>query len=622
MTRSLAAILAATLLATATPDAPLPAVRANDNRLPAGVLQDGVLTIRLVVQMARWYPEAEDGPSVAVAAFAEESGPPEIPGPLIRVPQGTTIVASIRNALNDSTIFVRGLTTKPVAIDESVIIPAGETRTVRFVAGVPGTYLYRASRDTFRVPPPAAARIREREQLAGAFVVDSTNAAAPQNDRIFLVNIWGERRDSGTYRNALAINGKSWPYTERLTAAIGDSVRWRVINASQRNHPMHLHGFYYRVDARGDFLQDTTYGPDARRLVVTEELGPGHTMALVWQPSRVGNWLFHCHVGFHVVPAGRLEPPPPSAHHDHDGDPAKHMAGLVLGITVRPTAGETRAAPAHGTAGAARQLHLYVQEGRRRGHAARALAFVLQRGDTPPAADSIEIPGSVLVLTRDEPTNITVVNRLRENTAVHWHGIELESYSDGVAGWSGTGTALAPVIAPGDSFTARLTLPRAGTFMYHTHLNDVEQLTSGLYGAIVVQPPATPFTPGKDHVFVVGWDGVAAPPRFVVNGDSLPAPLELGAGQPHRLRFVNIGAAIHVTFALHHDTTLAQWRALAKDGADLPVANAIVRPAVLQLAVGETYDVEFLPPAPGVYRLTMSAPARPRPVYERRLIVH
>jgi FtsP/CotA-like multicopper oxidase with cupredoxin domain len=47
-----------------------------------------------------------------------------------------------------------------------------------------------------------------------------------------------------------------------------------------------------------------------------------------------------------------------------------------------------------------------------------------------------------------------VVNRTDESTAIHWHGIELESYFDGVAGFSGIEKRLSPVIAPRDSFEA------------------------------------------------------------------------------------------------------------------------------------------------------------------------
>ena len=46
-----------------------------------------------------------------------------------------------------------------------------------------------------------------------------------------------------------------------------------------------------------------------------------------------------------------------------------------------------------------------------------------------------------------------------------------------------------PPIAPGASFVAQMTPPRAGTFIYHTHIDDIKQLSSGLYGALIVLPP-------------------------------------------------------------------------------------------------------------------------------------
>lgn len=278
------------------------------------------------------------------------------------------------------------------------------------------------------------------------------------------------------------------------------------------------------------------------------------------------------------------------------------MAGLVLGISVRGV--EPRLAAAD-----VRQLRLLVHEGRPRLRAPRSLGFVLQRDDRPPAPDSLEIPGSTLVLTRGQPTRITVVNRLREPTAVHWHGIELESYSDGVAGWSGDSTRPAPLIAPADSFTALLTLPRAGTFMYHTHLNDVEQLTSGLYGAIVVLEPGQRWDPETDHVVILGWDGDFPQPEWVFDGARAPAPLVLAANRTHRLRFVSIGAGGLLNVALAQDTTLAQWRPLAKDGADLPSLQPL-RPARQVITVGETYDFAFTPTAPGAYVLRATLPDR------------
>jgi FtsP/CotA-like multicopper oxidase with cupredoxin domain len=608
MTRATAWIAFLALLSGAAPENSLRVVLPNDNRSPAGRLSNDTLELHLFVGMAVWHPEADNGPAIEVAAFGEEGKAPEIPGPLIRVPAGTVIAATVRNRLTDSTLRIYGLATRPEAAHDSLVIRPGESRSVTFAAGAPGTYLYLASLgvNDHKLDD-------EREQISGALIVDPPGGSPP--DRVLVMNIWGTAMDSLTYRNALAINGRSWPYTERVEATVGDTLRWRVLNATQRNHPMHLHGFFYQVQARGDGFADTLYSPDARRLVVTENMRPLTTMRMTWVPERAGNWLFHCHIGFHVVPATRLDPPSLDSHAAMAHDPGVHMAGLVLGIAVRPRPGT--AEPARGKA---RRLHVFAQEGAKRGRAPRAMSFVLQRGTRPPPADSVEIPGSVLVLTRNQPTDVVIVNRLSEPTAIHWHGIELESYSDGVAGWSGTGDHMAPSVMPGDSFTARLTLPHAGTFIYHTHLNDLEQLTSGLYGGIVVLEPGQRFDSRRDHLFVAGWDGVidVPAPHILVNGDSLPGPLTLAAGLVHRLRFINIGTAALLRFGIYRDTTLITWKRLAKDGAYLPPAQAIRSPATQQIAVGETYDFE-LKAQPGRYRLV--ADFKGKPLWTRELVV-
>ena len=559
----------------------------NDNRRPAGTLKDGVLTIRLEVRLGVWHPEGPAGDSVLAPVFAEEGKPPQIPGPLIRVPAGTVIDATVHNTLTDSTVRVYGLFTRPAKAD-SILVAPGERKTIRFAAGEPGTYLY----DGFAF---AGDTLVERQQLAGALVVDS--AGARPEDRVFVINIWGDysKSDSTTYGNALAINGLSWPHTERIRATVGDTLHWRWINASYRPHPMHLHGFYFRIDAGGNALADTVRPLDQRVLAVTKLMGERTTMSLTWGPDRPGNWLFHCHIGYHVTPDARLHP---AKEHDPDRgahDPLVHMAGLVLGIEVAPNRGWKEPSRTD-----VRALSLFIQEGAKRYTAPRSLGFVLQRGAAAPAADSIEIPGTLLVLTQHQPTDITVVNRLKESAAIHWHGIELESFSDGVPGWAGAGQRLAPSIAPGDSFTARLTLPRPGTFIYHTHMNDIEQIHSGLYGGIVVLPPGERFDSARDHVYIAGWDGEG---RVLVNGNNAPPPLTLPAGVSQRFRFIGIGSAGGARFSIRQDTTLVTWRALARDGADLPASRAVSRAAREYVGAGETRDFEWIPAA-GVYTLT------------------
>ena len=455
--------------------------------------------------------------------------------------------------------------------------------------------------DVYTEPPGAVAVTDEQETVSGAFIVDPPGGAPP--DRIFMLNIWGSTVDSATYRNALAINGRSWPYTERIEATVGDSVRWRLINATGRDHPMHLHGFYFRIDGLGNGTAYETLAPDKRPLAVTQALLPLQTMAMTWVPDRPGNWLFHCHIGFHVVPDARLVMPGDMTPHAHDAE--HHMAGLILGIRIAEPAGlrpVARIAP--------RRVRIFAQEGLKRARAPRTLAFVLQQGATPPAIDSVAWPGSPLYLHVGEPTDVTVVNRLREPTAVHWHGIELESYSDGVAGWSGVGARIAQPIAPGDSFVAHLTLRRAGTFIYHTHLNDLEQFTSGLYGAIVVLPKGARFDARTDHLFVAGWDGPEDPPHLLVNGDSVSRPLDLVSGVTHRFRFINIGVATDIRPQLRRDSTVVPWRVTARDGAELPVPVAVEQPSGFMIDVGQTADFVWRPMLLGSYRLTIRSAGR------------
>jgi manganese oxidase len=586
-------ILSMTMVAGYTP-APLSVVNANDNRSPAGILRRDTLQIRLVVRMARWYPEEAGGPFIEAPVFSEEGKAPSIPGPLIRVSTGTTVVATVTNELADSTLWVHGLITRPAKADDSTSIEPGAAHTFTFEAGAPGTYFYHAKAGTVDWGT------REREQLSGAFIIDAPGERP--DDRILMINIWGEPLDSVDYDNGLAINGKSWPHTERFHANVGDTLRWRVINATIRPHPMHLHGFYFRVDSKGSFLSDSVVPPEKREHVVTRHMAPGSSMNITWSPNRPGNWLFHCHFTPHVDEGARLGYR--SGHGDmhHDPSPMKHMAGLVIGINV----GDPRHAYRPSNSGQTRRLRLYANERPATSDSRLVTSYVLQRGSRPPAADSVEPPGQMLLLTQNEPTQITIVNRLHAPTSVHWHGIELESFNDGVAGWSGADKTLAPMIAPSDSFTARLILPRAGTFIYHTHLNDIEQISSGAYGPIVVLERRKKFDPATDHVFTIGWSGRQSPPNFhlAINGhDSIAPPVTLDYGKTHRMRIVNIGAAAIFNFVLRRDTTTMTWRPVAKDGFDLPESSRAIGPARRAVSTGETFDAEWTPPAPGEYLL-------------------
>lgn len=585
----LPAVLGARILPT-LPVAKSPAaVESNDNSRRAGALSNGILTVNLEARVGELSPEGPNNPSLTVYAFGEEGKALQAPGPQIRVRVGTTVHVTLRNLLPKA-LLVRGLGARPGL--DSIDIAPGTAKDVTFVPTVPGTYYYWGRTEENRV----GLGTHDDGQLVGALIVDS--AAARQSDRVMIITLAALAAGKGKPVNAhFLINGRAWPYTERLTLGVGDSAFWHVINGSAAPHPMHLHGFYYRVDSRGDANRDTVFRAGQRRAVVTELMFPGSTMAMTFAPDRPGNWLFHCHLIAHISPEQRLgdtreirdEVGHGAANHALEG-----MAGLVMGISVHPSMKPAARAVA---ALPPRKLNLFVDERANFFGSDPGFSFVLQNGPVIPPKDSIRIPGSPIILTRGVPVEITVSNRTASMATVHWHGIELNSFYDGVGDWSGWRSRTAPPIMPGKSFVVKFTPDRAGTFIYHTHNDESKQLSSGLYGPLIVVEPHETYDEETNRVILLAAGGPARDAPPMINGSTDPAAMPLQAGHTYRLRLINITPSDMKVVRLLADTVVQSWRAFAKDGAYLPPQQATMRPARLMLGPGETYDFEFTPAA-------------------------
>ena len=578
----------------------MPPVVANDNRRPAGRLEGDTLRLSLRAGRGSWQPEGPDGPRLSIEAFGEDASPLTVPAPLIRAEAGTLIDVTLRNDL-DVLLQVHGLCARDGAACPPLAVPPRDTRQVQFRIDQPGTYHYWAT--TMGAPVPF-------RELAGGLVIDPRGASS--DDRVLVITEWvsltpaqlGEvmrADDPGKVfvglkpRLTFVINGLSWPATERLTYRVGETARWRVINLSSQAHPMHLHGFYFEVDSSGDGSRDTPIAPSDRHPVVTHLLPPAATMSMTWRPERAGNWLFHCHLMHHVSTERRLDRSP-SADHGHAGhDASSGMAGMILGVRVldaAPAAARIAAPPTP------RKLALTMD---RRGSADEpGFGFGLSGDRVPSALATAVVPGPPLVLKRGEPVEITVLNRLGERTAVHWHGMELDSYYDGVHNWSGIDRRLAPMIEPDGSFVVRFTPPRSGTFIYHTHLHDERQLPLGLYGPMLVVDDDQAYEPETDHVVVVGRSGIdpAAPDvlvpvtPLVINGQTAPL-FTWKAGVRHRVRLINITPDSIVSVSLQNAQGPVTWLPAAKDGAPLPAGRRQPIAARQTIAAGETYDFEI-----------------------------
>jgi FtsP/CotA-like multicopper oxidase with cupredoxin domain len=583
---SAAALLTSLLLtdtsAFANDTSDLPIVSANNNRTPAGVLKDGQLTLRLEVSKARWYPDRETDPSIALHAFGEEGKPPQIPGPLVRVPEGTQIVATVRNLLSRN-VLIHGLHERPGSVGNTVEVAAGATREVRFKAGKAGTYTYWATttESTLRT------RATDDTQLSGAFVVDQ--GGKMPLDRIFVLGLWLPNPLSQTV-NVATINGKSWPFTERLAMRVGESASWRVINGSADWHAMHLHGFHFSVATVGDGETDQPYAPGSRPSVVTQQDPPGGSIAMTCIAERAGNWMFHCQMTVHMSRQSSLKATQAGDHQEHESF-AAGMSGLVLGITVEGENTTLR----EPVALSIRHLRLHLRE---RPGGWPSFGIEVQEPDSPaPKMESpLPLVGPPVILTRGQPVEIEVVNHLKEPTAIHWHGMELESYYDGVPGFGGDALRTTPAILPGESFIAKMNPPEAGTFIYHTHWHDEQQVVNGLYGPLIVLEPGEKFDADHDKIFVFSFGKFLDPLglALLLNGTPQPFQVRLRTGEKYRFRLINITAnAVDMEVSLSSRGAPVEWKKLAKDGRDLPATLKVTAPAREVLTVGETRDFEF-----------------------------
>ena len=603
-------LIASVALAQAPPE-PIVAT-ANSNRIPAGSMENGIVNVQLQIVDSVWHAEAEDGPPLFVQAFREVGKPAQIPGPLLRVPANTTVHVTVTNRLNRPAT-VHGFLTRPATADPGLTIAPNKTEEITFASGSPGTYFYWAQttesvhRFGVDLRPPF-----EDAELNGAFIVDPPGPLPP--DRIYVLHTMFGRPNALTPGFEVAsINGKEYPYNDAPEYTMGDTVRWRIINPSFSEHPMHLHGAFYKVLSMGTDTADTAYAPAEQQSVVTQNLRPGHTMLMEWTPANPGRWMFHCHFHAHMssderVPVVALQRPnlygPPErvvgAALPHDPPGSSHgMAGLMLMINVKAKPGTLPEQVAHNP----RKLQLVLQPDSSEGKA-KLLSCSLREGSKVAASHGLSV-GPPMVLTRDEPVEITVVNHMTEPATIHWHGLELESYYDGVMG-AGMGEKTTPMIEPGSSFVVRFTPNRAGTFIYHTHASNPEQLSQGVYGGLIVLAPGQKYDDEHERLLVIGTrDTFFTAEHITVNGSETLTPVPMKRGVTYRVRVVNMAPNLPGTIVIGTNDHPLEWLPVAKDGADLPARLHKPATAKLDIDSGETYDFEFQPQGAGEIPITV-----------------
>lgn len=222
-----------------------------------------------------------------------------------------------------------------------------------------------------------------------------------------------------------------------------------------------------------------------------------------------------------------------------------------------------------------------------------------------------QVPGPVLEAKQGVPLEIEFTNRLPEPTVIHWHGLRIPSPMDGTED-------VQRLIQPGESFTYRFTPPDAGTFWYHPHANETEQLEKGLYGALIVRAADELALDGEkilvfddlrvdDSGHIAKFGGLIERHNGregnvrLINGTSEPE-FAIAEGQVERWRIVNASSARYVRLSLGG----VPFQIIGTDGGfiEAPVtAEEVLLPPAdrVELAVGpferegHVYNIDDLP---------------------------
>jgi suppressor of ftsI len=151
-----------------------------------------------------------------------------------------------------------------------------------------------------------------------------------------------------------------------------------------------------------------------------------------------------------------------------------------------------------------------------------------------------QIPGPLIDVRQGATIVVQFHNATDRPSAVHWHGIRLDSASDGAVGISQR------AVAPGESFTYRVRFPDAGIYWYHSHEREDIQQPLGLYGNIIVRPAsAAPPPVNAERVLAVG---------DMLLADSAPVPF--GATGPTHVLMGRLGNVMLVNGAAGYQDTV------------------------------------------------------------------
>jgi FtsP/CotA-like multicopper oxidase with cupredoxin domain len=273
-----------------------PVVTLNGWTLPYR-MKEGVKEFHLIAEPVK----RELAPGM-VANFWGYNG--QSPGPTIECVEGDRVRIFVTNKLSEHTTAHWHGILLPCGMDgvggvTQPHIPPGKTFVYEFVMKKSGTFMYHPHSDEM---------VQMAMGMMGFIVVHPKDPNLHKVDRDFVFLTSAYDIDPGSYTPKIAtmtdfnlwtFNNRIFPGIDPLVVGKGDRVRIRVGNLTMTNHPMHLHGYDFKVTCTdGGWVPPSAQWPE-----VTIDIPVGAMRAFEFVADEPGDWALHCHKSHHSMNA-------------------------------------------------------------------------------------------------------------------------------------------------------------------------------------------------------------------------------------------------------------------------------------------------------------------------------
>jgi FtsP/CotA-like multicopper oxidase with cupredoxin domain len=223
-------------------------------------------------------------------------------GPTIEAIEGDKVRIFVTNRLPEhTTIHWHGILL-PSGMDgvgglTQPQIQPGETFAYEFRLKKSGTFMYH---------PHADEMVQMGMGMMGLFIVHPKDPAFRPVDRDFGFVMANYEVKPGTWVpdtsvmlefNTWAWNSRVFPGIDPIVVRKGDRVRIRIGNLTMTNHPIHLHGYDFRVTGTdGGWVPESAQWPE-----VSADIPVGAMRCIEFTADEEGDWAFHCHKSHHTM---------------------------------------------------------------------------------------------------------------------------------------------------------------------------------------------------------------------------------------------------------------------------------------------------------------------------------